>query len=203
MEYLNQFPITSALIAANIVASLIAFAVPDFFEQNLFRVAPILKKGEWHRVITSAFLHVNSTHLLMNMFVLYMFGPILESVLGVGGYLLVYFASLLGASFWMLADKRSEPDYSAVGASGAVSGVVLAFCLFQPFRMLYLFFLVPMPAVVFGIGYIALSFWLSRRESTMIAHGAHLGGALAGLAATLLVYPEVIGIFARQLTGAA
>lgn len=203
MDYFSQFPITSALIAANIVATLIAFAAPDFFEQNLFRVRPILKQGEWHRVVTSAFLHVNGLHLLVNMFVLYMFGPILETVLGVGGYLLVYFAALLGASVWMLADKRGEPEYSAVGASGAVSGVVLAFCLFEPFQMLYLFFILPMPAFVFGIGYIALSFWLSRQESTMVAHGAHLGGALAGLAATLLVYPEVIGIFMRQLTGAA
>lgn len=203
MEYFTQFPITSALIAANIVASLIAFSANDFFEQNLFRIAPVLKKGEWHRLVTSAFLHVNGLHLFVNMFVLFMFGPILERVLGAGGYLLVYFAALIGASLWMLADKRDSPDYSAVGASGAISGVVLAFCLFQPFQMLYLFFILPIPAVVFGIGYIALSFWLSRRESTMVAHGAHLGGALAGLAATVLVYPEVIGIFMRQLTGAA
>ena len=202
MEYFSQFPITSALIAANIVASLIAFVVPDFFEQNVFRIAPILKKGELHRVVTSAFLHVNVLHLFVNMFVLYMFGPVLEHALGAVGYLLVYFAALVGASLWMLADKRNTPDYSAVGASGAISGIVLAFCMFQPFQMLPLFFLLPIPAVVFGIGYIILSYWLSRRESTMVAHGAHLGGALAGVAATILVYPDVIAIFMRQLSGA-
>lgn len=201
MEYIASFPVTSALIGANIVASLIAFVSPDFYEQNLFRVGPVRQRGEWHRIITSGFLHVNVLHLVVNMYVLYMFGPILEQALGAGGYLLVYFAALVGGSLWMLADKRHQPDYAAVGASGAVSGVILAFCLFAPLVMLYLFFAIPMPAAVFGIGFILVSAWLSGRDNAMIAHGAHLGGALAGLGMAILLRPEAVGRFFDQIAG--
>lgn len=199
MDFLTQFPITSALIGANIAASLLAFSNPAFYEQNLFRVGEILKRNEWHRTLTSGFLHVNPTHLFLNMFVLWMFGPILERTLGAGGYLIVYFGALMGASLWMLVDKRRELKYAAVGASGAVSGIVLAFCLFYPFQMLYLFFVIPMPAIVFGAGYIIISFMLSGRDNAMIAHGAHLGGALAGLVLTILVAPEALSRFIDAL----
>lgn len=201
MEFLTQAPITTALIAANLVASFFAFSNRDFYEQNLFRVGNVLRNNEWHRVLFSGFLHVSTTHLLVNMLTLFFFGPTLEVILGPANYLIVYFGALLGASAWMLVEKRGDLSYSAVGASGAVSGVILAYCLFFPFNMLYLFFAIPMPAIVFGIGFIALSFFLSRREGGMIAHGAHLGGALAGLALTILVEPRAIGVFMQALSG--
>lgn len=200
MEFLSNYPITSALIAANLVASLFAFANRDFYEQNLFRVGNILRGHEYHRALTSGFLHVDPIHLLMNMYVLWIFGPALEVWLGVGGYLIVYFGALLGASGWMLWDKRNTLNYSAVGASGAVSGVILGFCLFRPYAELLVFF-IPMPAVVFGIGYIALSLFLSQRQNAVIAHGAHLGGALSGLALTALLRPDVVSDFFAKVTG--
>jgi membrane associated rhomboid family serine protease len=200
MEFLSTYPITSALIAANLVASLFAFASREFYEQNLFRIGNILRRHEYHRALTSGFLHVDPIHLLMNMYVLWIFGPYLEAWLGAGGYLIVYFGALLGASAWMLWEKRNNLNYSAVGASGAVSGVILGFCLFQPFAQLSVFF-IPMPAIVFGIGYIALSLFLSQRQNTVIAHGAHLGGALTGLALTALLRPDVVGDFIRTVSG--
>ena len=201
MEHLTTFPVTTALIAANLIASVIAFNNRDFYGQNLFQVGAVLRDREYHRVITSGFLHVNALHLLLNMYVLYMFGRYLEAFyLGSTGYLLVYGAALIGASLWMLYDKRDTPSYSAVGASGAVSGILLAFCLFRPFDMLGLFFVIPMPAIVFAIGYIVLSAFLARRENAVIAHGAHLGGAIVGLVATLLVVPGSLGEFVAQMT---
>ncbi|MCI4645334.1 MAG: rhomboid family intramembrane serine protease [Hyphomonadaceae bacterium] len=201
MEFLSSYPITSALIAANLVASFFAFANADFYEQNLFRIGNITRRNEYHRALTSGFLHVNPTHLLMNMFVLWMFGPVLERIFGPVGYLIVYFGALLGASAWMLYEKRNQLNYSAVGASGAVSGVILAYCLFYPFNMLYLFFAIPIPAVVFGVGYIVLSYMLSQREKAVVAHGAHLGGALAGLVLTILLKPEALTSFLQAVTG--
>ncbi|MEO0785810.1 MAG: rhomboid family intramembrane serine protease [Pseudomonadota bacterium] len=196
MNFLTQFPITTALIAANLAASFYAFSNRDFYEQNLFRVGNITKGNEWHRVVTSGFLHVDPMHLLFNMYALFLFGRILEQVLGPLGYLIVYFGALVGASFWMLWDKRNNLSYSAVGASGAVSGVILGFCLFAPFAQLYVFF-IPMPAIVFGALFIGISLYLSQRQNAIIAHGAHLGGALAGLALTALVYPAAITSFLR------
>ncbi|MEO0467393.1 MAG: rhomboid family intramembrane serine protease [Pseudomonadota bacterium] len=205
MDFLTQFPITSALIGANLVASLLAFSNPAFYEQNLFRVGNVLKRGEWHRILTSGFLHTGATHLLFNMLTLYFFGPALENLLGAAGYLIVYFGSLLGAGAWMVFEKRRDLSYSAVGASGAVSGVILAYCLFYPFypfSMLYLIFAIPIPAIVFGVGFLLISFYLSRREGGMIAHGAHLGGALAGLVLTVLVAPEALTAFMNAISGA-
>ena len=196
MNFLTQFPITTALIAANLAASFYAFSNRDFYEQNLFRVGNITKGNEWHRVVTSGFLHVDPMHLLFNMYALFLFGRILEQVLGPLGYLIVYFGALVGASFWMLWDKRNNLSYSAVGASGAVSGVILGFCLFAPFAQLYVFFIL-MPAIVFGALFIGISLYLSQRQNAIIAHGAHLGGALAGLALTALVYPAAITSFLR------
>lgn len=201
MEILFESPITFGLIAANLVASFFAFSNSDFYEQNLFRVGNVVKGNEWHRTLTSGFLHTGTTHLLVNMLTLFFFGPTLEEILGPTGYVIVYFGSLIGASAWMLMEKRGDLGYSAVGASGAVSGVILAYCLFFPFNMLYLFFAIPMPAIVFGVGFIALSWFLSQREGGMIAHGAHLGGALAGLALTVLVEPRAIGVFMRAISG--
>ena len=203
MDLIAAFPITIALIAANLVASLVAFFVPDFFNQNVFKVGPILRQREWHRVITSGFLHVNGLHLFVNMYVLLMFGPYLEQSLGTAGYLFVYMAALIGASLWMLYDKRDEPDYSAVGASGAVSGVLTAFSLLAPFTLLYLFFLVPVPAILFAAGFIAISAWLAQRGGSMVAHGAHLGGAVIGIAATILWSPDVLVRLLAGLGGGA
>jgi len=200
MGFIEAYPVTTALIAANIAASLAGFLSRDFYEHNLFQVDAVRRKGHWHRLVASAFLHVSPTHLLVNMYVLAMFGSVMEGLLGGRAYLFVYVAALIGASLWMLVEKRDMPAYSAVGASGAVSGIVLGFCLFAPFAMLYLFFVIPMPALAFGVGYIALSAWLSQRENTIVAHGAHLGGALAGLAATILVRPDVLARLFDQIS---
>ena len=190
MDGLLASPATLGLIAMNVIASMIAFGNRDFFEQNAFWIAPIREGRQWHRFLTSGFLHVNGMHLFLNMYVLYLFGQTLEKILGTAGFLILYFASLLGGNLWEYMEKRGKPDYRSVGASGATSGVVLGFCLFFPFAVLYLFFAIPMWAIVFGVGYIVISFILSQRESTMIAHGAHLGGAVAGLVVTLLLRPE-------------
>lgn len=195
-----ESPVTLALVAMNVVVSLIGFQNKAFFEQNAFWIAPIREGGELHRFVTSAFLHVNFLHLLVNMYVLYEFGSILEGILGTTGFLIMYAASLLAGNLWEYVDNRAKPDYRAVGASGATSGVVLSFCLLFPFALLGLFFIIPMWAIVAGVGFILVSFFLSQRDNTLIAHGAHLGGALAGAAITLLLVPNAWSNLLAQVT---
>jgi len=161
MEALTSAPATMALLAANIIVSLIGFSNREMFEQNAFWIAPIRQGKQWYRFVTAGFLHVNQLHLIINMYVLYSFGTLLESkVLGTQGFLLVYFASLLGGSAWEYVTKKDQPNYRAVGASGATSGTILAFSLFFPFATLLLFFVIPMPAIVLAIGFIGVA-WLS------------------------------------------
>lgn len=199
MEQILQSPVTFLLIAANVIASLAAFSYPRFMEQNTFHVGPILRQREYYRMLTSGFLHVDGMHLFMNMLTLYFFGPSMEYALGPIGFLIVYFGSLIAGSAWSLMERRRESNYRAIGASGAVSGVLVGICLFVPFSMLYLFLAIPMPAIVFAIGYIGLSAYLSGRPNSMIGHEAHLGGALGGLLLTMLVRPDALSIFSAQV----
>jgi len=189
MDALLVYPATLVLIALNVIASVLAFNNRDLFDRYCFWIKPIREGEEWFRFVTSAFLHVNGMHLFINMYVLYTFGKILEAYVGSGGFLILYAASMLGGNIWEYADKHNEPNYRAVGASGATSGVITGFCLFYPFAMLYLFFAIPMWAIVFGVGFIVVSYILSQRDQTMVAHGAHLGGALTGLVIAVLLRP--------------
>ncbi len=145
-----------------------------------------VRAGQWHRFVTPAFLHADLGHLLVNMLTLYFFGPAVETIYGTGGLLAIYLGSQLAAQGYAYWRKREEPGYTALGASGAVSGVVLAFCVFAPLAKLYLFFAIPLPAIVFGIGYIAYSSFAMGGKGR-IAHEAHLGGAIGGAALALLL----------------
>jgi membrane associated rhomboid family serine protease len=196
---MTAFPVTLALIALNVIASLIAFRNVRFFNQNVLWVEPMRARGEWHRLISSGFLHVNGPHLFLNMFGLFMFGPVIERVLGATSFLAVYLAALIGGSLWGYQWNRENPDYRAAGASGALSGIVLAFCIIDPFSILLVFFVLPMWGIVFGIVYIGISYLFSQRANRVIGHEAHLGGAVAGLLTALLVEPRIWTNFVTQL----
>ncbi len=198
MESFYLFPATLILIAINVIASTLAWLNPQFLNANLFHIAPIRQKREYHRMLTAGFLHGGVFHLLINMFVLYQFGGFIEYTLGTPKFVIVYFAALLGGNLWALLENFRTPDYRALGASGATSGIILAFCLFEPFRTLY-FIIIPIPAVLFGILFIGISAVLAQQENRVIGHEAHIGGALAGLVATIVVMPSALGIFADQV----
>lgn len=198
MENLYASPATMILIAVNVLASIYAWLNPQFLLANLFHVASVREKHEYHRLLTSGFLHGGVFHLLINMFVLFQFGRFIEYQLGTVSFLIVYFAALLGGNLWALMENFRAPDYRALGASGATSGVILAFCLFRPFAML-IFFIIPMPAILFAILFIGISVVLAQRENRVIGHEAHIGGAVAGLVATIILAPESLSAFAQQV----
>ncbi len=199
METLIASPATFGILAANVIASFIAFSSHEFREANSFWIRPIRESGQWHRSLTSGFLHVNTGHLLVNMLTLYFFGPPLERIFGTTNFLLLYFASLLGGSIWMYFAKRDSLDYRAVGASGAISGLMLAVAVLFPFATIYLMFAIPIWAGAFGALFIIVSLVLSRRDNAVIAHGGHLGGAIAGLILTLVLQPNALSRLLAQI----
>jgi membrane associated rhomboid family serine protease len=203
MEQMLTTPVTSLLIAGNVIASLIALSNPSFMAKNLFHVGPILQQKEWHRMVTSGFLHGGILHLLVNMYVLFMFGGFVERVVGPVAYLIIYFAALLGGNAWALLENKAKPAYRALGASGATSGIVMSFILFRPFEPLMIF-PIPffMPAVVLGIVFLVGSAILSQRDNKRIGHEAHLGGALAGILVTIAVQPAALSNFSQQVARA-
>lgn len=200
MESLSLFPATLTLVAANVLASLYAWLNPAFLMSNVFDIAAIREKREWHRLVTSGFLHLNTFHLFINMFVLFQFGAVVETTIGTAGFLIVYAASLLGGNLWALLENFRTPTYRALGASGAVSGVVFSFCLFAPLTLLWIFFILPLPAFVFAVLFIVISTILAQLENRMFGHEAHIGGALAGVLATIAVEPASLSYFASQVS---
>lgn len=188
MDQLARFPFTVSLIAVTVLITLIAWSDKKIEDRYIFHVHPIKAHKDYIRLISSGFLHSGPLHLLLNMYVLWLFGRYLEFRIGPVGYLFVYFAALIGGSLWSLMENHRNPLYRALGASGAVSGVVIAFCMFEPFTMLSFFF-IPMPALVFAVLYIGISAYLSTNHPGLgnIGHDAHLGGALVGGVATVLV----------------
>lgn len=179
------------IILANFLMSKKGFDDYSFLDKFKFQVNRILG-GEKIRMLTSGFLHVDWMHLILNMYVLYMFGGFITSRLGVFSFLIIYFGSLLAGSMYSLSYHKDEPYYSAVGASGAVSGIVYSTILIYPGMNLYLFFIpVPIPGYVFAIGYLLYSIYGMKKQLGNIGHAAHLGGAIGGFALTLLLRPSL------------
>lgn len=201
---LTRTPVTLALIIINVVVSLyVLHRRPEWLGKLAFQPERILHHGELYRLVTAGFLHVHGAHLLVNMLTLYFFGPWLELYLGPLRYLVLYVGADLAAQGLALIIQRSNRRYSAVGASGAITGIVFAFCVYEPFRMLYLFFAIPIPAILFAIGFVAVSMYaMSQRgpgQAGGLAHEAHLGGAIGGVVIILLLDPIALPHFLRQL----
>ena len=197
-------PITLALLVLNIAVSAYAFlADPSVLRDGSFRPYRVRQNGEYHRFITAGFLHGGLGHLAFNMITLYFFGPLLEGILGPTAFLVLYFGSEIAAHALTYALHNDDPQYAAVGASGAISGVVFAFCLFFPLENLYLFFALPIPAILFAFGYVFGSIYAMQQNPSMrggIAHEAHVGGAVAGVVLTIALDPRSIQAFLNAFT---
>lgn len=160
-----------------------------FLNKYKFQISRILS-GEKLRMLTSGFLHVDWLHLGFNMYALYLFGRIVSGMIGTPYFLIIYFGSLLTGSLYSLKYHKDEPYYSAVGASGAVSGIVYSSILLYPSMELYLFFIpVPIPGYIFGVGYLLYSIYGMKKQLGNVGHAAHLGGAIGGFAITLILNP--------------
>lgn len=181
--------ITIIVIAINVVASFKGFSDFTFFETYKFQVGPI-RRGEHIRMFSSGFLHVDQMHLFFNMFTLYVFADEVIAYLGKTPFLLIYIASLLVGNMLSLYFHKDEYQYSAVGASGAVTGIVYAAILLRPDMSLYLMLIpIPIPAYVFGVGYLMYSIYGMKKRHDNIGHDAHFGGAIGGYVLTLLFAP--------------
>jgi membrane associated rhomboid family serine protease len=190
-------PITLVLVAVNAIAYFIVNPNKniDYFERFAEWPYQIIHNNRYYQILSSAFLHANLMHLLFNMFALFTFGSTLERFFNMNfdGYTgslyfaLIYTISLFAGSILTLVFHFNNPDYVAVGASGAVSGIVFSYIIFFPTSTLYVFF-VPMPAFVFALLWIAFSIYgMKSSRLGKIGHEAHLGGAVGGVVATLLL----------------
>ena len=194
---MNTFLI--ALIVANVLFSYKGFNDYSFFRKYEFHIGSILS-GEKIRMLTSAFLHADIGHLAFNMITLYFFAPVVIAYFGSLYFLVIYFSSLLFGSLLTLVLHKNDYNYRAIGASGAVTGILYSAILLQPDMMLGIFFIIPMPAYVFGILYLMYSIYGMRAKNDNIGHTAHFGGAIGGYLITLLFYPNLIWLQPLMVT---
>jgi len=181
-----------AIIGTNVLVSYKGFNDTSFFRKYEFHVGSI-KSGEQFRMISSAFLHGDFAHLFFNMFTLFMFAPVVYNYLGNMSFLLLYFGSLVCGSLVSLYFHQHEYSYRAIGASGAVTGILYAAILLNPEMNLYMYFIpIPIPAYVFGIGYLLYSIYGMKAKNDNIGHEAHFGGAIGGYAITLVKDPTLL-----------
>lgn len=172
------------IILANVLISIKGFNDQLFFRKFEFHVGSI-RAGEQMRMLTSGFLHVDEMHLAFNMLTLYFFAPIVYGELGNFTFLLIYAGSLIFGSLLTMVFHGNEYNYRAVGASGAVTGIIYSAILLQPNMYIYGF----IPGYIFGFIYLLGSIYGMKAKRDNIGHTAHFGGAIGGYAITLIKDP--------------
>jgi len=187
------------LIILTALISLKGFGDHIFQQKAIFYPWAIRERGEWYRFLSSGFIHAGWLHLVVNMYVLYLFGNIVEPWLAfrLGNlshavYIGFYLLAVIVSSLFTYFRQRDNALYRSLGASGGVSAVVFSAILIFPDMQLALIFL-PfwLPAWIFGILYLLYSVFMSRAGGTNINHDAHLFGALFGILVTTAVDPSL------------
>lgn len=198
--------ITIILIGVTVLISYLAFQNQDFTEKMQFNAAKIIHQKQYYRLVSHAFIHANWSHLLVNMFVLYFFGRGIEDYFGyyfgqkaTAFYLMLYFGGILASNAWSLIKHHNNYYYNAVGASGGVSAMLFAYIFFDPWKKLLLFAVIPIPGILFAVGYIFYSYQMSKKSNDNVAHDAHLLGAIFGFVFPILLKPALFSQFVDLL----
>ncbi len=178
------------IIVINVLVSIKGMDSQYFFEKYKFQVGPIVNK-DYFRMLSSGFLHVDYMHLLFNMLTLYFFAPIVIESYGRNEFIGMYLLSLLAGNALSYYMHRNDFFYSAVGASGAVSGILFSSIFLFPFMQIYVFF-IPLPAIIFGVLYMVYSIFGMKNQWGNIGHAAHIGGAFMGLILSVLYKPSLL-----------
>ena len=200
--------ITLILIIITVLISLQGFNNHVMFERLKHHPYSEYNHKEYYRLLGGGFLHGSFPHLAINMFVLYEFGRHVEQyfVVDFGEtqgriyYLLFYLLGVIAGGSITHFKHKHNPGFASIGASGAVSAILFAYIYFLPWSWLGLFFVIPIPAIVFAILYLAYSTWAAKNERHgKIDHLGHFGGAVFGLIAIVVLMNYRLGNFIENL----
>ena len=194
--------LTYALIGITVLVSWLAFERPRLLERLILWPPAIDRKKQFDRLLTHGFIHADWQHLLFNMITLFFFGRFAEQVIteliGPIGFVAFYLSAIVIAILPTYLRHRHDAHYRSLGASGAVSAVLFAFILINPWSLIFIFFL-PVPAILYGVFYVGYSFWMDRKGTDNTNHSAHLSGAIYGVLFMLLMEPRIAGVFLQRL----
>lgn len=187
----SQTPITFILIALNVLVSVIGFSNHDFMNKGIGWPYRTRRENQYYRFISSGFLHGDWMHLIFNMFTFFFFGQNVEIIFklaGLGGsiaFISLYFLALIISDLPSYFKHLNDPRYRSLGASGAVSAIVFASIIFNPWQSIYVYGAIKISALIFALLYIVYCVYMGKREADNVNHDAHLWGSLFGLAYTL------------------
>lgn len=188
--------VTLILIGLTVAVSLAAFNDARLKQKLILWPPAVRRHREYWRLLSYGLIHADGMHLFFNMFTLFFFGRQMEIYLtmkmGIVGLPLLYVGGLIASILPSYVKHQNDPNYYSLGASGAVAAVLFAGVLLRPGATIYVFF-IPMPALVFGIAYIAYSWYMDRQSNDNINHSAHLWGAGFGLMFMALLEPALVG----------
>jgi membrane associated rhomboid family serine protease len=201
---------TYIIIVFTIIVSIAAFRSSEAFSKFQFNAYQIYHRREWYRLLSHGFLHANWIHLIVNMLVLFIFGPVVEQyfkyylspeVLKFYRFifLLFYLLAIVLSSLLSLYKQRNNVWYNSVGASGAVSAIIFSYIFFNPWKMLYLYGILPIPGIILGAVYLIYSHYMSKRNIDNINHDAHFIGAVFGLIFPIILDYRLLGNFISEL----
>lgn len=208
MNLLESSPITTLILAVTVLVSWTAFNRSELFEKFLNNPYRVKHNREYYRIFSHTLIHADFIHLAFNMYALYGFGRFLEVYFrlkwgesaGSLMFLLLYVVGTLGASIPSLKKHGDNYGYNSVGASGAVSAVLICYMLLNPTSQILLLF-VPMPAFLAVFLFFIFEHLMSRSGKTNIAHDAHIWGALSGITFLFLFHPQALVHFISAIRG--
>lgn len=182
------------IIILNVYFSYKGFNDFSFFERYKLNVNGVINHKQYDRIITSSFLHADMSHLIFNMISLYFFAPIVISFTSEITFIIIYFLSVIGGSFFSIINNRKHLNYSAIGASGGVTGVIFAsICIFPKMKIGFIFLpFIDLQAWIFAIAYLIYSIYGMKNQLGNIGHEAHIGGAILGIISILIYEPNYL-----------
>lgn len=177
------------ILVATIAMSYYGFNNATFFNRYMFNVGAV-QKGDYVRLISSGFLHANWEHLIFNMISLFFFYEVVTDSMGELLFVLIYFGSMLLGNVFSLQIYKRQSYYSAIGASGAVSGIIFTAIALYPKAIKVNF----LPGWLFGALYFGYSVFMmfNPQKGDNLGHTAHIGGALFGLTVVVLYAPTIV-----------
>lgn len=198
---------TIIILLATIATSLIAFSNEEMMRKWILNPYMVQHRKQWWRMVSSGFIHADFLHLAFNMFAFYGFGMAVESYFsslfeerGTLYFTVLYVGGIIAANAPSLAKHKNNHYYNSLGASGAVSAIIFAAILFQPWSKIYIFGAIGIPGIIFGPLYLFAEYMMSKREGTGINHDAHYWGAIFGLVYTIALKPGLVLYFFDQIT---
>lgn len=202
-----EFNFTIAIIVITSAISLYAMNSREVLSRFMMNPYMVTQRGQYYRLLTSGLIHKDFTHLIFNMFSLYIFGHKLEKEfikvfgqLGPAYFLALYILGIVVSDLPTLLKHRNNPGYNSLGASGAVCAVMFAFILFSPLSNIYMFIPIPIKGFIYAAIYLIYSYMSAKNSRDGINHDAHLYGALFGVLFCIVLYPNSIRIFIEQIS---